>query len=72
MRPLLTVVGIALIVAGSFLVFRGASITSRENVLEVGGLTVSAEERRPISPWIGVAVLIGGIAVVINEARRRA
>ena len=72
MRPLLTLVGVALIIAGSFLLFRGASITSRESVLEVGGLTVSAEERRPISPWIGVIVLVGGIALVVNEVRRRA
>ena len=72
MKPLPTVVGIALIIAGSFLIFRGASFTSRENVLEVGGLTVSAEERRPISPWIGAVVLIGGIALVINGVRRRA
>jgi hypothetical protein len=72
MKPLLTGLGIALIIAGSFLVFRGGSFTSRENVLEVGGLTVSAEERRPISPWIGAVVLIGGIALVINGVRRRA
>jgi uncharacterized membrane protein len=72
MKPLLTVVGIALIIAGSFLIFTGASVTSREDVLEVGGLTVTAEERRPISPWIGAVVLIGGIALVINGVRRRA
>jgi hypothetical protein len=35
-------------------------------------LRVSAEERRPISPWIGALALVGGIALVVNEARRRA
>jgi hypothetical protein len=59
MKPALTGVGIALIIAGCFLIFRGASFTSRENVLEVGGLTVSAQERRAISPRTGAVVLIG-------------
>ena len=72
MKPLLTFGGIALIIAGSFLIFRGASVTTRENVLEVGGLTVSAEERRPVSPWIGAVVLVAGIALVVGGVRRRA
>jgi uncharacterized membrane protein len=67
-----TILGIVLIAAGAFLVFRGGSFTSRRDVLDVGGLTVSAEERRPISPWIGAVVLIGGVALVIVGARRKA
>ena len=66
-----TLLGIALIAAGAFLVFRGASFTSRRDVLDVGGLTVTAEEERPISPWIGAVVLIGGVALVIVGARRK-
>jgi len=63
--------GIALVVAGAFLLFRGASFTSRRDVLDVGGLTVSAEEKRPISPWIGAAVLLGGVALIVQGARRK-
>jgi uncharacterized membrane protein len=67
----ITIVGIVLIAAGAFLVFRGASFTSREEVLDVGPLTVTAEERRPISPWIGAVVLLGGVALVIQGVRRK-
>ena len=66
-----TILGIALVVGGAFLLFRGASFTSRRDVLDVGGLTVSAEERRPISPWIGAAVLLGGVALVLQGVRRK-
>ena len=65
------VLGVVLIAAGAFLVFRGGSFTSRRDVLDVGGLTVTAEEKRPISPWIGAVVLIGGVALVIVGARRK-
>ena len=65
------ILGVVLIAAGAFLVFRGASFTSRRDVLDVGGLTVTAEEERPISPWIGAVVLIGGVALVIVGARRK-
>jgi hypothetical protein len=65
------VLGVVLIAAGAFLVFRGGSFTSRRDVLDVGGLTVTAEEKRPISPWIGAVVLIGGVALVMVGARRK-
>ena len=66
-----TLLGVVLIVAGGFLIVRGASFTSRREVLDVGGLTVSAEERRPISPWIGAVVLLGGAALVVQGLRGR-
>jgi hypothetical protein len=66
----ITLLGIILIAAGAFLLFRGASLTSRRDVLDVGGVTVTAEETRPINPWIGVVVLLGGVALVLQGARR--
>ena len=64
------IVGIVLILAGAFLLFTGGSFTSRRDVLDVGGLTITAEEKRPISPWVGAAAIIGGLALVIQGARR--
>ena len=66
---MMTVAGIALIVLGSFLLFKGGTFTSRREVLEVAGLSVTAEEQRPISPWIGAVVLLAGVGVVFAGAR---
>ena len=71
MTKVATLLGVVLIAAGAFLLFRGASFTSRREVLDVGVLSVSAEEKRPVSPWIGAIVLIGGVVLVLQGVRRR-
>jgi hypothetical protein len=68
-----TIAGLVLMVVGALLFFFGGSFTTRRDVLEVGGLTVTAEERRPIAPWVaGVAVLAGVTLVLVSEVRRKA
>lgn len=66
-----TIAGIALIVAGAFVLLFGGSFTSRRDVLDVGGLTVTAEERRPISPWIGGIAVLAGVGLILTGARRK-
>jgi len=68
-----TIAGMVLMVAGAFLFFFGGSFTSRRDVLEVGGLTVTAEERHPIASWVaGLSVLAGITLVAVTEMRRKA
>ena len=71
MKPM-SIAGIVLILLGAFLLFQGGTFTSRRNVLEVAGLSVTAEEQRPISPWIGAAVVALGVGFVVAGARRKA
>lgn len=70
MRPQL-IAGIVLIVAGAFVIFNGGSFTTRQNVLQVGDLKISAEEKQPIAPWIAGAAILGGIALIVTGSRRR-
>jgi drug/metabolite transporter (DMT)-like permease len=63
--------GAALIIAGAFLLF-GGSFTSRRNVLDVGGLTVTAEEQHSVRPWIAGVVLLAGVVLVVVDVRRKA
>ena len=67
-----TLAGIALIVAGAFVLINGGSFTSRRSVLNVGGLKVSAEEQHPIRPWVAGLALLGGIALLVPGVRRKA
>ena len=69
---MITLAGVALIVLGAFLLIRGGSLTTKRDVLSVGGLEVTAEEQRPISPWIAGVVFVAGIGLVVTGVRRKA
>jgi drug/metabolite transporter (DMT)-like permease len=62
--------GIALIVAGVAVYLRGG-ITRREEVLDVGPLTVSKTEREPIPPWIAGLAVGAGVLLVAAGMRRK-
>lgn len=62
--------GIALIVAGVAVYLRGG-ITRKEEVLDVGPLTVSKSERQPIPPWIAGLAVGAGILLVVAGTRRK-
>ncbi len=67
-----TMVGIALIAVGGFLFFQGGSFTTRREVLKVGDLKISADEQRPIQPWVAGAAILGGVVLVAAGVRRKA
>ncbi len=64
-------VGIALIVAGVAVYLRGG-ITKKEEVVDVGPLTVSKTERTPIPPWVAGIVIGAGIVLVATGMRQKA
>jgi uncharacterized membrane protein len=69
------IIGIVLIVLGvAALIFGGISYTTREKVVDVAGLQVTAETRKtvPIPLIVGGLVLAGGIAVVVVASRKKA
>lgn len=70
MRPA-GIAGIILIVLGGFLLIRGGSFTTKKDVLKIGDLKVTADERRSVPPWaagLGIAV---GAALLYSGARRQ-
>ena len=67
-------IGLILIIVGVVaLAIGGINYTKREKVLEIGPLTATTEtrERIPISPIVGIAALVGGIALVAAGAKTR-
>jgi hypothetical protein len=67
-------IGILLIVFGIVaLVLGGISYIDRDEVVDIGGLEVTTEERKtiPLSPIVGIASLVGGIALVAAGSRTR-
>ncbi len=63
--------GIALMVVGAAVYFRGGFTTNRE-VLKIGDVSVSAEERSPIAPWVAGLAVLAGIVLVTSGTRRKA
>lgn len=71
MRPFI-VAGILLVGLGAFVLLRGASFTSRKDVLKVGDVKVTANEQRAVPPWVGGAAVVAGVILLVAGARRQA
>lgn len=71
MRPQ-ALVGIILIVIGAFILFRGMSYKSKDEVLKVGDLKASVEEKHAVPAWAGGVALVAGIVLVAGGMKRRA
>ena len=71
MRPYI-IVGAILAALGAFVLLRGASFTSRSDVLKVGEVQITATEKQQVPPWVGGAALVIGVALIVAGARREA
>lgn len=65
-----SIAGVALIIAAAFIYIEGG-LTSRSNVMDVGGMSMTVEEHHPVQPWIAGLILLGGVALLITDTRRR-
>lgn len=70
MKPL-SIAGIAIAVFGAYVLVRGLTYTSQSNVLRVGDVQVTAQERRTIPPWVGGVALVGGLLMIGAGVRKR-
>jgi hypothetical protein len=71
----LRILAIVLIVAGALALFvPSINFSTREEVLDVGPIEVTREERRsiPLSPLLGGAAIVIGIGLLVAGKRRAA
>lgn len=66
-----TIVGILLILAGGWVTINGGSFTTREKVLEIGDVSVTADHERPIPLWAGIAAIVAGAGLVAAGMRKK-
>ena len=67
-------IGIALIVLGVIaLAYQGITYTTREKVVDLGPLKITAQKEKtiPLPPLLGGLALAGGIVLVVVAARKR-
>lgn len=73
MKPM-TMLGVILIVLGlGALAYQEINYTTRETVVDVGPIHATAERHRtvPLPPVLGIAVTVGGVALLIVGSRKR-
>jgi hypothetical protein len=66
--------GIILVVLGVLaLVYQGIQYTSREKILEVGSIKLSADTKKniPLPPIVGGVALVAGIALILADRRKK-
>jgi hypothetical protein len=74
MKPAM-IIGIVLIILGVVgLIVQGVSYTTREKVVDIGGLHVTAEKEKtiPIPAIAGGVALVSGITLVVVASRKPA
>jgi hypothetical protein len=70
MRPL-AIIGIVLILVGGWVTINGGSFTTRETVVDIGDLEITADRERPIPLWAGILAIVAGAGMVAAGARKR-
>lgn len=69
------ILGIVLIILGAIgLIVQGVSYTTREEVVDLGGLKITADKQKtiPIPAVLGGVALAGGVALVVMGTRKSA
>jgi hypothetical protein len=73
MKTPLMLFGIALIALGAIaLAYQGITYTTREKVVDLGPLKITAEKEKtiPLPPILGGLALAGGIVLLVVAARK--
>lgn len=70
MRPI-SIVGILLVLLGAFVLFRGLSYKSKDEVLRVGDLKASVEEKHAVPAWVGGIAIVAGVIMLAGGMKRR-
>ena len=72
MKPV-AIAGVLLILLGvAALVYQSVKYTSRETVIDIGPVHATAERERtlPLPPLVGIAVVAGGVALLVIGIRK--
>ncbi len=71
MRPSI-LAGIVIFGLGAYVLLQGASFTKKHDVLKVGDLKITADERQSIPPWAGAVAMVAGAVLIVSAGRKKA
>ena len=70
MKPM-QIVGLLLILAGVFVLWKKPTYEKKKNVIEIGDIKASVDEHETVPTWVG-AVAIGAGAIMLFAGSRKA
>jgi len=70
MKPM-QIIGLILILAGVFVLWKKPTYEKKKNVIEIGDLKASVDEHETVPVWVG-AVAIGAGALMLFAGSRKA
>ncbi len=68
----LVLFGILIAALGVFLLARGGVFTTHRHMLTMGEVTITADQQQSAPPWVGAAVILLGVGVIVAGVRQRA
>jgi hypothetical protein len=63
MKPI-AIVGLLIALAGAWVTINGGSFTTREEIVDIGDVEISADREREIPMWAGIGAIVVGLAMV--------
>jgi len=70
MKPMV-IVGIVVAGLGAFILMKGLSYRSQNNIISVGDIHASVSEQHTIPAWVGGAAIAVGVVLIVSGAGRR-
>ena len=67
----LTILGVALVAAGLFVILRPPSYSSEQSVLKLGDLEAKVQQQRTVPGWVGGTLLGAGCVLLVFGMRKR-
>lgn len=72
MKPIVIIAIVLIAVGGVALAYQGITYTTKEKVVDLGPIHVTAERTRtlPLPPILGAIALVGGIVLLVTGSRK--
>ena len=72
MKPMLIIAIILIVLGITALAYQGITYTTREKIVDIGPIQVTAEKTKtlPVMPIVGVIALLGGVVLIIMGIRK--
>lgn len=71
MRAVLTLIGIALLAAGLWVVFDHGSYQTTDTLIQVGSAKLTATHDRAIPQWLGIAGIVVGALLALGGLMKK-
>ena len=73
MKPTIIIAIILIALGIAVLAYQGITYTTRENVVDLGPIKVTAEKTKtiPLTPIVGAIVIVGGIALLVMGMKKK-